>query len=249
MRIRFTYAGGRSNNPGKMAADRPGKLRRIITKNGAKAPKRFFLQPDQRLEFFREFLRHPRQIGSVIPSSRFLETRLIKVAGVADARLVVELGPGTGGTTRAFLGVLGQASKLLAIDVDPLFVSMLEADPDPRLIAHSGGAEDIRDALSRHELSSPDVVISGIPFSTMPSSLGRRILAEVWASLSPGGCFVAYQFRGEVAELGREIMGEPEVEAELLNIPPMRVYRWVKPAETEQAKVSPSDREKVTTLG
>jgi phospholipid N-methyltransferase len=53
------------------------------------------------LAFFRGFLRHPSLIGSVIPSSRFLERRVVEVAGIAHSRSVVELGPGTGGITRA----------------------------------------------------------------------------------------------------------------------------------------------------
>ena len=53
--------------------------------------------------FFRGFLRQPALIGSVIPSSRFLERRIVEAYGIAHSRMVVELGPGTGGTTRAIL--------------------------------------------------------------------------------------------------------------------------------------------------
>jgi phosphatidylethanolamine/phosphatidyl-N-methylethanolamine N-methyltransferase len=74
------------------------------------------------------------------------------------------------------------------------------------------------------------VVVSGIPFSTRPAALGRRILGEVWACLAPGGRFVAYQFRDRVAVLGRKLFGSPDIKVELLNAPPMRVYRWRKPA-------------------
>ena len=45
------------------------------------------------LAFFLGFLRNPSGIGSVIPSSRFLERRVVETAGVASSRLVVELGP------------------------------------------------------------------------------------------------------------------------------------------------------------
>ena len=64
----------------------------------------------------------------------------------------------------------------------------------------------------------------------MPESVGERILHEVWAALAPGGRFIAYQFRDRVAVLGRRILGEPEMDLELLNVPPMRVYRWRKAA-------------------
>jgi phospholipid N-methyltransferase len=53
------------------------------------------------LVFLQEFLKHPLQIGSVIPSSRFLEQRVVEAAGAADGEVIVELGPGVGGITWA----------------------------------------------------------------------------------------------------------------------------------------------------
>ena len=184
--------------------------------------------------FFLGFLRRPHLVGSVIPSSRFLERRLVNVADIAKARLVVELGPGTGGTTRAILDTLSEESKLLAIEINPKFASLLGYDPDPRLIVHLGSAEYIPEALAIYGLSRPDAVVSGIPFSTMPFALGQRILSAVWSCLAPGGRFVAYQFRRQVVLLGRELLGTPEIEVELLNVPPVRVYHWRKPADGEQ---------------
>lgn len=180
------------------------------------------------LAFFSGFLKRPEQVGSVVPSSRFLERRIIEVAEISTARLVVELGPGTGGTTQAVLAALPRDSRLLAIEISPEFVARLKQNPDPRLVVHRGSAEHIREALAIHGMSRPDVVISGIPFSTMPRLLGQRIISSVWSSLNDDGRFVAYQFRSRVASLGQKLLGKPESELELLNVPPMRVYRWRK---------------------
>ncbi|NLC69908.1 MAG: methyltransferase domain-containing protein [Desulfuromonadaceae bacterium] len=179
--------------------------------------------------FFQGFLRHPELVGSVIPSSRFLEKKLVETANVGKASVVVELGPGTGGTTKAFLKALPKEGRLLAIEINPDFVEVVSSNADSRLVVHQGSAEDIREVLTRHGLSAPNAVISGIPFSTMPPSLGRRIIQEVWDSLAPGGCFVAYQVRGKVADLGQEVLGQPLVAVEALNIPPVRIYTWRKP--------------------
>ena len=45
-------------------------------------------QVQDRAIFFREFLRHPRQIGSVVPSSRFLEKRVVLAGNIGSARSV-----------------------------------------------------------------------------------------------------------------------------------------------------------------
>ncbi len=182
------------------------------------------------IDFFRGFLRSPEQVGSIIPSSRFLERRIVNLSGLADATTVVELGPGTGGTTRAILEAMRPEGRLLTIELDPQFSSILESFGDPRLFSHTGSAADLPEILRQYGLPAPDVVISGIPFSTMPREIGNAVIEAVRDSLAPGGRFVAYQFRGHVGRMGRPILGEPEVELELLNVPPMRFYRWSRPS-------------------
>jgi phospholipid N-methyltransferase len=185
---------------------------------------------DKALAFFLRFLNAPKQVGSVIPSSCYLERRLIRMGAVAHARTVVELGPGTGGTTQAILNALPHEGKLLAIEIDSRLADIVRTDiADPRLITHQGSAEHLASTLVEHALPAPDVVISGIPFSTMPSELGEKILQSVCQALAPGGRFVAYQLRDRVAVLGRRILGAAEADVELLNIPPVRVYCWRKP--------------------
>jgi phosphatidylethanolamine/phosphatidyl-N-methylethanolamine N-methyltransferase len=189
-----------------------------------------------RLAFFMGFLRNPTGIGSVIPSSRWLERRLVETAAIGSSRLVVELGPGTGGTTRAILKALPPESTLLAIEINPVFIGYLQACPDPRLSVYPGSAEHLPDALAsvNHGRIPPgaraDAVISGIPFSTMPPEVGRRIIRSIWDCMAPGGRFVAYQVMGRVAELAPPVLGNPDVKVEFLNIPPLRVFHWQKPA-------------------
>ncbi|MFP4209394.1 MAG: class I SAM-dependent methyltransferase [Wenzhouxiangella sp.] len=178
--------------------------------------------------FFRGFLRSPEQVGSVVPSSRFLEQRLVRTAGVARARCVVELGPGTGGTTRALLAAMPADAQLLTIELDPRFAELLAEIDDPRLISHAGSAADLGQILDQHHLPAPEAIVSGIPFSTMPRDVGNAVLEAIRDRLAPGGVFVAYQFRGHVGRMGREVLGRPDIEIEALNVPPMRFFKWVR---------------------
>jgi phospholipid N-methyltransferase len=187
-------------------------------------------QPDSRLAFFQGFLKRPLEVGSIIPSSRFLERRVTRAAEIEKADLVIELGPGTGGTTRSFLRAMKPEAKLLAIEINPNFVDKLQRMDDERLIVHLGSATELRSALDHYGLPAPDVILSGIPFSTMERPLGHAILRSVHDVLEPDGLFVAYQVRDRVEMLGREVFGDARVQTELLNVPPMRVYRWRKQA-------------------
>jgi phosphatidylethanolamine/phosphatidyl-N-methylethanolamine N-methyltransferase len=182
------------------------------------------------LAFFLGFLRQPALIGSIIPSSRFLERRIVEAAGIPHSRMVVELGPGTGGTTRALLAAMPREAQLLAIEINPGFADYLRAVSDPRLSVYLGSAEHIRAALTTvNHQARPDAVVSGIPFSTMPETVGREILRSIWDCLAPGGRFVTYQVMNRVAELEPDLLGNPQVQVELLNVPPLRVYSWRKP--------------------
>jgi len=181
------------------------------------------------VDFFRGFLKDPRQVGSVIPSSRFMERRIIEFSALDEAQVVVELGPGTGGTTRALLAAMRPDARLLAIDLDSRFTDIVAAIDDPRLIAVTGSATDLASILEHHGLATCDVVISGIPFSTMPKPVGTAVLESVRDSLSADGVFVAYQFRSEVARLADGVFGAPRRSAAVpLNIPPMRIWQWGK---------------------
>ena len=194
-------------------------------------------QPDHPIAFLKGFLERPKQVGSIIPSSRWMERRITRTAELGSARVVIELGPGTGGTTRALLQAMRPDAKLLAIEINPGFCDLLrETIDDRRLIVHEGSAAEISDALTKHELDAPDVVLSGIPFSTMPRALGLAILHSVRTSLRPGGRFVAYQFRDVVHTLGKRVFGPASVQLELLNVPPMRVYRWDTPSDARASR-------------
>ncbi len=189
-------------------------------------------QPDHPIAFLRGFLERPKEVGSIIPSSRWMERRITRTAEIANSNLAVELGPGTGGTTKALLRAMAPDARLLAIEINPSFCDLLrDTIDDPRLIVHEGSAAEIPEALVKHDLDAPDVVLSGIPFSTMPRQLGLSILQSVKESLRPGGRFVAYQFRDVVHTLGKQVFGPASVQLELLNVPPMRVYRWDLPSD------------------
>ena len=182
-----------------------------------------------RLTFMGGFVAHPKQVASIVASSKFAERRIVRAADVRQARTVVELGPGTGGTTRALLCAMQADARLLAIELSPVFHARLRARlVDPRLIMQPGSAEQLMEFLQRWSLPAPDVVVSGIPFSTMPPAMAARVAAAIATCLTPGGRFVAYQVRTRVSEVITPHLGAAVVAWEWLNVPPVRVYRWVK---------------------
>lgn len=185
--------------------------------------------------FFQAFLKSPKVVASMIPSSPFLERRVVRAAGLASANVAVELGAGTGGTTRAMLAAMPADSRLVAIERTPEFVGPLEAIGDPRLTVVHGCASAIVEELERLGLDGADAVVSGIPFSTLPPELAAKIAREVQRALKPHGRFVAYQFTDKVADYAQPVFGRPRVEHELRNVPPLKVFTWERETDTAAA--------------
>ncbi len=184
--------------------------------------------PNETWRFFQAFMKSPRVVASVVPSSAFLKRRIVEAAGLPRARVVVELGAGTGGTTISLLEAMAEDSRLIAIERTADFVPGLEAIDDERFEVVHGCASSIGEQLASRGYAGADAVVSGIPFSTMPAELCQKIVEAIHDSLTPGGRFVAYQFSDAVDRYMRPVMGEPTIRHELLNVPPMRVFTWEK---------------------
>ncbi len=176
--------------------------------------------------FFRQFLKHPGMIGSVIPSSRTLVDAVLEPVDWDRARLFVEYGPGVGTFTRPILERMHPDATLIAIDLNLDFVAWLDAQiDDPRLRVVHGSAVDVRRFIREAGHQQADYVLSGLPFSTLPDGVGAAICAETRAALRPGGEFLIYQYSRYVLRLLTPLFGAISERLEWRNIPPCRVIR------------------------
>ena len=69
--------------------------------------------------FLGKFLRHGTKIASVWPSSKFLSRATISEVDFDKARVIVEMGAGTGPITDAVIERLKPHTRFLAIERDP----------------------------------------------------------------------------------------------------------------------------------
>ena len=177
------------------------------------------------LLFARNFFRHPRMLGSIVPSSRFLIRELLSPVDWTRARVIVEYGPGVGGITAEVLRRMRPDALLIAIEMNPDFVSYLRgALTDPRLRVVEGSAESVDEILGRFGQHQADYIISGIPFSTIPAPLRERILRKTRAVLAPGGAFLVYQFSTRVLADLKRTFGYVARRFEPLNVLPAHLF-------------------------
>ena len=180
---------------------------------------------DQLLLFARNFVKHPRMLGSVIPSSRFLIEEVLDPIDWSRADVIVEYGPGVGTFTVELLRRMKPDAHLVVLETNRDFVRFLETSfRDPRLHVVNESAAYTQRVLRDLNLDGADYVISGIPFSTMPDSLRDSILRTTRAVLRPGGAFLVYQFSARVLPDLQRVFGEVERGFEPLNILPAQLF-------------------------
>ena len=174
------------------------------------------------------FLHHPGQVATVMPSSTKLISTVANRQCVQEATTVVELGPGAGGTTTGLLSNMRPDSNLLAIEKTQAFDEALGQISDPRLRVEYADAIRLLEYLQEYKLGLVDVVVSGIPFSSIPKSVANRIAQSVYEALRTGGTFIAYQLHDDVERYTRPLFGPPRTDHVLWNLPPLTVYSWTK---------------------
>ena len=175
--------------------------------------------------FFREFLKHPVMVGSIIPSSDKLIARMLKPVDWANTKLFVEYGPGVGTFCPAILERMAPDAQLIAIDTNRDFIGYLgRRITDSRFRPVLGSAADVRAIIADHGHAHADYVLSGLPFSTLPAGIGPRIAAETHEALRPGGAFLVYQFSPKVKDFLIPHFRRIDHAFEPINIPPAQLY-------------------------
>lgn len=176
--------------------------------------------------FLRQFIRNPRTVGSMVPSSRFLVDKMLAGVPWDRCRTVVELGPGTGQVTSGILARMPAGGSLLLFEREAVFrESLAERFPRVELFPEATQLEQV---IQERGQGPVDAVLSGLPFALMPPDRRREILDQVHACLVPGGRFVAFQYSLLLLRELRERFSTVSVRFTPLNLPPAFVYTCTK---------------------
>ncbi len=176
----------------------------------------------ERVRFFRSFLANPRQVGAILPTSRRAVRDMLDMANFEQARCVVELGAGTGVYTEEILKRLHPDARLLAFEVDPDLVATLsERLEDPRLRIINDSAENVENYLNG---ARADVIVSGLPFTSLPDPVKKNIFRQVTRVLAPDGVMVAIQYSTLVQRDLKRVFASVRRRVSPLNVPPAFLF-------------------------
>ncbi|MCE3250821.1 MAG: Phosphatidyl-N-methylethanolamine N-methyltransferase [Geminicoccaceae bacterium] len=109
--------------------------------------------------FFRQWLRSPKSMGAVIPSSRALARAVSREITWRPGQVIVELGAGTGAISQGLIDSGLPPEALMMIELDrPLFEYLRERFPKVRVI--NGDATRLVDILRQQGVAEVGTVIS-----------------------------------------------------------------------------------------
>ncbi len=183
---------------------------------------------EERELFFKQWLRSPRSMGSIIPSSRALARAVARETVWRPGAFVVELGGGTGAITRGLLEAGIPPEHLLVVELDrPLYEYLRDTFRECRVV--QGDATRLDEILTRQGIARVSTVVSGLPMVNMPKDFKRAVIDQAFRAVGPDGVVLQYSYSPvcpiPAAELG--------VEARIArwvpwNVPPAAVWRYTR---------------------
>jgi phospholipid N-methyltransferase len=176
----------------------------------------------EKLLFLYKFLRSPKSVGSITPSSNFLARAMVKPIDWDKTTAIAELGAGTGIFTRYLHQYKRNDCKVVVFEKDDNMRFRLQ-NMYPELYYHNNASE-IYHVMQQHDIEGFDYILSGLPFANFPQELRDSIMNGVEKSLKPGGLFIAFQYSHQMKRQLSQRFEQVDIHFVPFNIPPAFVY-------------------------
>ena len=176
-----------------------------------------------RRNFLRSFRANPRRVGALLPTSHRTVSDTLDLARVEEASLIVEFGAGSGVYTRELLRRMGPHARLLAFEVDEQLAAILNAEiDDSRLRLLTAPAQDVERYLEGAEV---DILVSALPFTSLPAAVRQRVLDLSPTILAPHGVMLVLQYSPFIQRELERRFASVKRRISPLNVPPAFLYR------------------------
>ena len=176
--------------------------------------------------FFKHWLRSPKSMGSIIPSSGYLARALAAEVAWEPGSHVIELGGGTGAITQGLLERGIPAANLVVIELETNLYNYL-AGRYPDVTVVQGDATRLDEIVARLPIERVSTVISGLPMVRMPLDFKRAIIDQAFAAM-PAGHFMLQYTYSPLAPVPVEDFNLDATLARYVvrNFPPAAVWRY-----------------------
>lgn len=185
--------------------------------------------------FIKQFWKEKKMIGSMVPSSRFLAQKMLENVDFENARIIVELGPGTGVFTDLIIEKMHPDAQLLVFELNENFHHRLaHRITDKRVHCIHDTAEKVQDYLKKIGHEKADVVISSLPLSNFSKELRHSILSAMEQALQDTGQYIQFQYSLQSKKQIKQFFETVNIDFTALNFPPAFVYSCYKTATSKK---------------
>ncbi|MSU45474.1 MAG: hypothetical protein EXS47_02500 [Candidatus Zambryskibacteria bacterium] len=179
----------------------------------------------KKVSFFEEFIKNWREVGSITPSSKFLVKKMLETVDFENAKIIVELGAGSGIMTRELLKRMNKEAKLIVFETNKDFYKDLKKVNDKRMVVYNQSALNLEKYFN---IETVDYIISGVPLSNLPPLDKKNLLLLSYKSLRSKGRYVQFQYSLDSKKDYKNAFDKVEIDFTPLNIPPAFVFSCVK---------------------
>lgn len=178
------------------------------------------------IHFIREYIRHPRSVGAVIPSSRQLAKQITTPISFDKAACIIEYGAGTGVFTKELILHKRPETRLLVIEANASFYKTLQSKYGhlERVHVIHGSAEHVAQYMQQYGVSKVDYIVSGLPFTSLPAALSSLILGQTAEVLGQEGKFITFQYSKLKHHFFRTFFSNIQIKKVNCNVPPAYVF-------------------------
>lgn len=177
--------------------------------------------------FIKQFFKDKKMVGAVSPSTRFLGEKMLQNIDFNSAKLIIELGPGTGVFTDEIIKRMASDAILLVFELnDNFYESLAERIKDPRVKIFHESAEFIQKYITEEqgENTKADVVVSSLPLMVFPESLRNSVVDASFNCLKQKGKYVQFQYSLQSKKLLESKYKDVSISFTIKNFPPAFVY-------------------------
>ncbi len=186
-------------------------------------------------DFFSEFLKQGKNVGSITPSSKYLVKKMMDPIDFSDVKCIVEFGSGTGIITLELLNKMPADAILLAFEINMEFCEMLQKIEDPRIRIIADTAENLENYLTQNNIKKVDYIVSSLPFTMIPNGIVKNILRVVTKVLKPEGAFIQYQYSLNAYKKLRDTFKNVDLTFTPMNIPPAFIFTCTNSLQLQKA--------------
>ncbi len=143
--------------------------------------------------FLKAWLRQPKSVGSVWPTSAPMARRMAGVIDLSSGLPVLEVGPGTGTITKAILDAGLPHDRLWALEYSHEFAARLKAK-HPKAHVIEGDAFELARSLGAGRPKLFDSAISGLPLLNFPVAVRVSFVEQVLDLLPQGRPLIQFSY-------------------------------------------------------